>query len=356
MKRKKIKVLVGMSGGVDSSVAALLLKKRGFQIAGGFMIFEGGDKKCCSDESMQRAHDVAISLKIPFYLFDLRQEFKNRIINRFVGDSKAGMTPNPCVDCNKEIKFGLFLEKALALGFNYVATGHYARLRQELSVFSLKLMNGKLLKAKDKQKDQSYFLWRLNQNQLRHIFFPLGEYTKKKVRALARKNNLSSADTKESQEICFAPAGSASLLKSKIGENDGLILDVEGREIGRHKGVHFYTIGQRKGLNLPGGPFFAVKKDVKDNKLIVSKNKKDILSREAILSNVNWVSGNAPKLSSRVFMRARYRQDLFGVKIKKENSNRYRVIFDKPQIAVTPGQSAVFYKKSELLGGGVIMW
>ncbi|MBZ1356490.1 MAG: tRNA 2-thiouridine(34) synthase MnmA [Candidatus Nealsonbacteria bacterium] len=338
----KKKVLVGLSGGVDSSVAALLLKRKGFDVVGGYMNLEAEDNRCCSLESRNRAKAVADVLGIPFYSFDMRKEFRKKIVSKFVDQYKRNITPNPCVDCNKEIKFGLFLEKALALEFDYVATGHYIRKDK-------KDQTNRILKGKDPKKDQSYFLWRLNQTQLDRILFPLGEYTKEKTRELAKKYNLPTFDAKESQEVCFVKSTVAEFLKERLGERKGKIINLDGNELGNHQGIYFYTIGQRKGLGLSGGPYFVVGKDIKKNYLIVSKNESDFLSREVFLDQVNWVSGKEPDFPIRARVKIRYGHKPALAEIRKNS-----IIFDVPQKAITAGQSAVFYKGIELIGGGVI--
>ncbi len=344
--KKRNKVLVGMSGGVDSSVAAYLLKKRGFDVSGGYMKLEK-DSGCCTLESQTKARETARVIGIPFYSFSFEKEFQKRIISQFIKEYEEGITPNPCVDCNKEIKFGLFWEKALALGFDYVATGHYARIRQELSTV-------KLLKGKDENKDQSYFLWRLDQKQLKKILFPIGNYTKKKVRELAKKHGLPSFNAEESQEVCFVKTTVSNFLKNEIKEKKGEILSVDGKNLGTHQGIYSYTIGQRKGLNLPGGPYFVVAKDALKNILIISKSKKDLLKKEFFLRNVNWISGKKIKLPLKASVKIRYGHNPASGKIIKEK-NCYKVVFNQSQTAITSGQSAVFYKGSNLLGGGKIV-
>ncbi len=337
--KKRNRVLVGMSGGVDSSVAAFLLKQKGFDVSGCFMVFEAKGNRCCSLEARNRAREVAGMMKIPFYSFDFKKEFKEKIISGFVDGYQRGITPNPCVECNKEIKFGVFLEKALALDFDYVATGHYARLQHT-----------KLLKGKDRNKDQSYFLWRLNQDKIKRTIFPLGDYTKNQVRELARKFKLSTAEVEESQEVCFVKKTTNDFLRKNLGEKRGEIINIKGEKIGKHQGLHFYTIGQRKGLGLSNGPYFVVKKDIKKNVLIVSRDEKNLLSKELIVGNLNWIN---PRFPLRVSVKIRYNQKPVLGRIEKKGK-LCRVVFDKAQRAVTPGQSAVFYKKNELLGGGVI--
>ncbi len=375
------KIVVAMSGGVDSSAAAALLKKAGFDVIGVFMKFwaaphhfdgtseatlksstnrtlndklalyqSGGEwNRCCSPEAETRARKVAKILKIPFYVFNFEKEFKKRIVDYFLQGYKKGITPNPCVVCNKEIKFGLLLEKALALGADYVATGHYVRKKKK----GAKLL---LLKAKDKAKDQSYFLWQLNQKQLKRILFPIGDYTKEQVRKLAKKFKLPVLNIHESMEICFIPDKLEDFLKRHIKTKPGLILTTEGKKIGEHQGLPFYTIGQRKGIELPGGPYYVVKKDKKKNVLIVASVLKDesLWSKTLTVENINWISGKAPKLPLKIKAQIRYRHQPALATISRNLAKTYSLKFKAGQRAITPGQSAVFYKGDELLGGGII--
>ena len=262
--KKKIKVVVAMSGGVDSSVAAALLKKEGYPVVGVFMKFwftspkllesEGGHdfNRCCSPDSERRARMVAKILGIPFYIFNFEKEFKKRIVDEFLRGYKEGITPNPCVICNKEIKFGLLLGKALKLNADFIATGHYARVSfLEKDILAL-------YRGKDKNKDQSYFLWQLNQAKLKRILFPVGVYTKPEVRKLAEKFKLPFKKVPESMEICFVPDKLDDFLKRHLKPKPGLIMTAEGKEIGRHQGLPFYTIGQRKVIVMSGGPYNVV--------------------------------------------------------------------------------------------------
>ena len=363
-KRRK-KIIVAMSGGVDSSVAAALLKRAGFNLIGVFMKFwrDAGfsENRCCSSEAEKRARKVAKILKIPFYVFNFEKEFKKKIVDYFLKEHKKGKTPNPCVVCNKEIKFGLFLEKALALDADFVATGHYAR-KQKIENRKQKI-EYKLMKARDKNKDQSYFLWMLNQKQLKRILFPIGDYTRSEVEKLAKKFRLPVLSAKKSVEICFISSTINDFLKKNLKEKPGRIIDKKGKALGKHQGLWFYTIGQRKGMKLPSGPYYVTAKDFRKNILIVSKNEKDLAKKELTAQNVNWIHpvkcrgaaiSRDPKLFNRVKAKIRYRHEAVPATIYHLKSNIYRLIFDKPQRAITPGQSVVFYKGDELLGGGTI--
>ena len=351
------KVLVLMSGGIDSSVAAALLKRDGFEVIGAFMKLTNLAR---FKEGKERAKKIAKILKIPFLVFDLEKEFKMRIIDYFLKEYKAGNTPNPCVLCNKEIKFGLMLEKAMKFNVDFIATGHYVRkkeIRENFHKFAIS-------RAKDKRKDQSYFLWMLNQRQLKRILFPIGNYTREEVENLARKFKLPVLKVKKSVEICFIERTVNDFLKRYLKEKPGKIVDTKGKVLGEHSGLWFYTIGQRKGIGLSSGPWWVVGKDLKRSLLIVTKNEKDLLKKELFCKNVNWVSGNEPKFPLRVKAKIRYKTDFAEATIRSAFSHSkkcaniknkiYKVVFEKPQRAITTGQSVVFYKGEEVLGGGII--
>ena len=343
-----------MSGGVDSSVSAALLKKQGYDVVAIFLkLTPGTDKRdptqenrCCTTESELRARKTAAMLGIPFYALNAEKAFKKDVVDCFLRDTKAGFTPNPCVDCNKRIKFGFLLDKAAALGCDFVATGHYAQLKPG--------KNGilKLFKGKDKSKDQSYFLWRLGQTQLRRTIFPVGGLLKTEVRALAKKFRLPAADTPESQEICFVPGSIGEFFDGCFGQRKGRIRDTAGRVIGEHSGLWHYTIGQRKGIKLAGGPYYVAAKNVKSNTLVVTKDKKDLLQGRVFLKSVNWIGGIVPQTPKKISVRIRYRAKEFNAVIAK--NGRYVLKFVRPQIAPAAGQSAVFYAGRQLIGGGII--
>ncbi len=339
-ERENKKIVVALSGGVDSSVVAALLKKeKGVEATGAFMRLNG-----LSSQAEKRARKVAKILHIPFFVFNFEKEFKKKVVSCFLQESGKGLTPNPCVVCNKKIKFGLFLEKALRLEADFIATGHYARIR-----------NGCLLAARDKNKDQSYFLWQLSQKQLKKVLFPIGGYTRQEVEKMAEKFKLPFAGVRKSQEICFAPKTVEEFLKRRLKSKTGQIIDVSGNILGKHEGLHLYTIGQRKGIRLSGGPFYVLDKDFKKNTLIVTKNEKDLFKKELLVSQINWLSGQEPVFPLRINAKIRYRQKSATATIaKKLKSGRYKLSFNKAQRAVTPGQSVVFYRGLEVLGGGII--
>jgi tRNA-specific 2-thiouridylase len=341
MNTAQKKILVAMSGGIDSSVSAALLKKAGFNVVGVFMRLADLPK---FKEGEKNARRVSKILKVPFFVLDLRKEFKKRIISFFLKECKKGNTPNPCVVCNKEIKFGLLLEKGKSLGFDFFATGHYVRVK-----------NKTLLKGKDKEKDQSYFLWKLNQKQLKSVLFPLGNYTKGEVRILAREFKLPVLKASESQEICFFPETVNNFLEKNLKLESGKIVDNQLKSIGDHKGLFFYTIGQRKGIKLPGGPYYVSGKDFRKNFLIVTKKEKDLFKKELIAENINWISGASPRFPLKAKVKIRYRSNGAEAVINPVNNKEVKVIFKKQQRAITPGQSTVFYKGETLLGGGIIV-
>jgi len=350
MKKSKT-VAVGLSGGVDSSVAAYLLKKRGFSVVGVFMRFwsEKGENKCCDSKGEEKARRVAGKLDIPFYVINLEEDFKKKIVDSFFSDLKKGETPNPCTLCNREIKLKALFDNLATFGADYVATGHYARLRREIRnpKFEIRKNECKLLKGRDRSKDQSYFLWNLKKEWLSKILFPLGGYKKEEVRDKAKKIKLPTASAQESQEICFIPDDMTSFLKRNIGESPGEIVDTEGKKLGEHKGLFYHTIGQRKGLNLSGGPYYVLEKRKKDNKLVVTKEKRDLFRKELSFKNANFFS--KPSFPFRAKAKIRYGERGGGALVEKG-----KVIFSSPREAVTPGQSVVFYKGEELIGGGVI--
>jgi len=372
---EKKRVVVAMSGGVDSSVAAALLKKQGFDVVGVFMRFwkEGrsGRNTCCSAGAEQAARNVAAKLGIPFYILRLEKEFKKEVVDYFLKETTIGRTPNPCIVCNKKIKFGLMMEKALSIGVDFVATGHYARLQRKIRNQKSEILNKskilnfksqtKLFKGKDSNKDQSYFLYTLMQKQLNRVIFPLGDYTKEKVYQMAKKWRLPFRQG-ESFDLCFVANDTQSFLKKYLKIKPGKIMDLAGQVLGEHPGLAYYTIGQRKNLPLVGlpapwrGPWWAVKKDNRKNILYVSNDEKDLYRKELIVSDVNWVDGQPLNMPTRVWAKIRYKSEAAMATLRQaQDKNQLKLIFEKPQRAPTPGQSVVFCsKKGEVLGGGII--
>ena len=343
-----------MSGGVDSSVSTTLLKKQGeYDVCGVFIkgwYPEG--ISCTWREDRRDAMKVAAVLGIPFYTFDFSREYKKHIIDYMINEYRAGRTPNPDIMCNKYIKFGSFLKKALEMGANVIATGHYVQITNNDSRIT------KLKIAKDKNKDQSYFLWTLTQKQLKHCIFPIGNYLKSEVREMALKFKLPVAKKKDSQGLCFVGKFKMDdFLAEYIKPKEGKILDNKGNEVGKHKGIQFYTIGQRHKTGAMGGvPLYVISKDIRKNILVVAseKERENFNKKEAVIDDVNWISGKAPDLSKTYFARFRYRQPLQEIKKFKIKNLKLKILFKKPQCAIAPGQSLVVYKNNELLGGGII--
>jgi len=342
-----------MSGGVDSSVAALLLKKQGYDLVGCFIKgWYPSGLPCEWKKDRRDAMRVCAKLGIPFLTIDAEKEYKKEVVDYMLREYKAGRTPNSDVMCNRYIKFGVFLKKALKLGADYIATGHYVKTKvKPLSNKGLTFV--KIFQAKDKNKDQSYFLWTLTQKQLKQCLFPVGNLLKPEVRVLAKKFNLATAEKRESMGVCFlGEFDIADFLKRYIKPKPGKVLRTDGKIVGKHNGVEFYTIGQRHGFSPGGGvPYYIVSKDIKKNILFVSDKagESEFYKKEVEIKDINWISGR-PVQNKIYKARIRYRQPLQTCKIVKN-----KIIFTKPQRAVTSGQSLVLYGGKEMLGGGIII-
>lgn len=374
MKNKNKKIFVALSGGVDSSVAAALLKEQGYDITGVFIkVWHPNFLPCDWKRDRLDAMRVCAKLEISFLTFDLEKEYKEEIIDYMISEYSEGKTPNPDVMCNKQIKFGAFLKKALEMGADYIATGHYARKRKtknekrKITTENLKQEKYKLLVGNDNNKDQSYFLWTLNQEQLKHTLFPTGEFPKSKVREIATRFNLTVAEKKDSQGLCFiGKLDIADFLKNYIEEKKGNVLNEEGKIIGEHTGVTFLTIGQRHGftIDLKGTndkPYYIISKDVKNNTITVShkvgspRANQTPKANQIKIKDVNWISGEIPDLDKKYKARIRYRQELQDCKITCVQGTQVIVEFDENQDTATSGQSIVVYGGEECLGGGIIM-
>ncbi len=356
---KRKRVVVGLSGGVDSSVAAMLLTKQGFDVIGVFLKFWNPDlscgkcainsNKCCDYDALNMARRVSKKLNIPFYVINASKDFKKEVVDEYLLEMESGRTPNPCVVCNRTIKFGFLLNEAKKLGASYVATGHYARLRRAY-----------IEKGKDKQKDQSYFLWQLNQNQLNHILFPLGCLTKTEVRKLAKQYDLPTKTKKDSQDVCFIPENqNENFYKKYIKSNNkpGNIVDLNGNILGQHRGLVYYTIGQRhslSGVQIKGKNGFTrayvVKLDLDNNQLIVGK-KENLQSKILRADRINFCF-DFKKIKCRAKIRYGAKEE--SCEVEKIGKDNILVKFSKNCQAITPGQSVVFYKGKKLIGGGII--
>ncbi len=345
------KVLIAMSGGVDSSVAADIIKSQGYETAGAIMSLFG-DEGSGKPEDVQDARRVAESLGMPFYVLELSEDFKKCVITDFVEAYKNGLTPNPCIVCNKHIKFGSFIKKADELGFDYIATGHYAKVE-----FDEKINRYVVKKADDETKDQSYMLWTLTQSQLSRVIFPLGGLSKEEARNAARKAGFENADKHDSQDICFVPDGEyAAFIERWCGTKfpKGEFVNKAGEFIAEHKGLINYTIGQRKGLGIAApAPYYVLKKDAETNKVILGSND-DLFLDTLEATDVNFISIEKLTEPQKVKAKVRYKQKETDATIYPLENGDVRVVFDTPQRAITPGQSVVFYDEDTVLGGGFI--
>ncbi len=367
------RVICAMSGGVDSSVAAVLLKNQGYEVIGVSMKLadvpedpEAKTSGCCSVKDFNDARAVCDALEIPFYAMNFKDQFKEKVVNPFVSEYLLGRTPNPCVLCNQEIKFSAFLKKAQELNAEYVATGHYARIH-----FDPQTQHYSLLKGRDPKKDQSYFLFSLSQNELSKILFPVGDLTKDQVRDIARQYHLKTMDKHESQEICFVPEGkpgkfidqylqknslpsfkdSDSSQERRTGE--GEFIDTAGNSLGKHEGIHHYTIGQRRGTQVATGDRIYIQEIRPDTGRIVLASDAELFKTGLIASKVTWTS-HPPLESEIIEAKIRYRHAPEACRVKTLEDGSVEVKFEAPQRAITPGQAVVFYQGDRVLGGGWI--
>jgi tRNA-specific 2-thiouridylase len=357
MKETKPTIVVAISGGVDSAVVAAMLSEQGYPIIGVMLHLWSEDgkeceNKCCTPQAMEEARKSAQTLGFPFHSIDASAIFRHRIVQYFLDGYEAGKTPNPCVNCNREIKWGLLLDKARELGADYLATGHY--VRREM------LPNGKvtLKRARDEAKDQSYVMCMLNQQQLQQTLFPLGNYQKSEVRDMARKYGLPMAEKKDSQDLCFVSDASYKdflLRNAPQTAVTGPILDKGGNHLGEHQGLAFYTIGQRKGIGISSAePLYVLEKDVSQNALVVG-DITDLHQKSIRVQNVNWIDGEKLTGSKRTSVKIRYKANFQNAVIYPIDDKTVEVEFDTPVRDATPGQFAVFYDQDTLLGGGEII-
>ena len=348
----KKKVLVAMSGGVDSSAAAALLVQQGYDCDGAMLkLAPNEDSRCCSADDAEDARQAATRLGMRFYVFNETDRFRRCVMDRFTAEYAAGRTPNPCIDCNRELKFGALLDRALTLGYDYIATGHYARVAYDAESGKYRLLRGA-----ERRKDQSYVLYQLTQHQLAHLLLPVGGYDKPAIRDKAREAGLDNADKGDSQDICFVPDGDyvSFLRRQGLALTPGNFVDEAGHVLGQHRGLPCYTIGQGKGLGVAvGRHVYVLEKDQVHNAIVLGDDSA-LYASSLLASHVNWISGQIPAAPVRCAAKTRYSQvETPGIAYPLPDGG-LRVVFDQPQRAITAGQAVVLYDGDEVLGGGTI--
>ena len=351
MNVKGKKIVVGMSGGVDSTISLILLKKQGWQTIGATIELPKWEKQA-NEKAIKKAKKICKKLNVSHFTIPAKKDFKNHIVSYFLKELKNNRTPNPCIICNRDIKFQKLFEFAKKKGIKYVATGHYAKIK-----LNSKTKKYELLKAKDNKKDQTYFLALLPQKWLKYIVFPLDDYTKKQVYQIATQMGLKKlVRTGESQDFCFLKNKSLPLfLEKTLGRNIGGIIDDKGNILGKHYGTYFYTIGQRKGIGLNKGPYFVKEKNKKKNLVVVTKDKTKISKKEIFLKPFNLISGKTITKKISIKAKIRYSHESAAATLFPLNkAGELKIVFSKPQIAITPGQFCVFYKENTCLGAGMI--
>lgn len=352
-----MKALIAMSGGVDSSLAAKRMIDNGYDCIGCTMkLYDNEDagiersRTCCSLDDVEDARSVAYKLGMPFYVFNFTQDFRDIVIRKFIESYENGTTPNPCIDCNRYMKFDKLYERAKALGCDYIVTGHYARIEKQNGKYVLK-------KALDETKDQSYVLYSLTQELLAHAQFPLGTLKKSEVRSIAEESGFVNFDKPDSQDICFVPDGDyARVIELQTGKQSkkGNFVDTNGNVLGKHKGIIHYTLGQRKGLGVSyTEPLYVCKICPESGDIVLGSNE-DLFGRDTDVADFNWISGTPPQNSFRCKVKVRYRQREQWANVTPTGQDKVHITFDEPQRAITPGQAAVLYDDDIVLGGGTI--